>query len=107
MTTAVPRADWLRTTLEFLADEPEGVPPGDVVARLIEHGPPARDQGRAGLMFRRDAAALLRRGWVRRDDGEWFITDAGRQALRDHPDAARVHETATGAGPFDRNGGVA
>src|SRR4051794_21316436 len=104
MSAEKPRRDWLRVTLALLSGAPNGLASGEVVARLIEHYPPpsehqVNDPERSPVTYRWDAAALLHVGWMQRQGKDWLITDDGRRALAEYPEAEKLHDAALSVMP--------
>lgn len=86
-------------TLELLREHPEGVPNSKDANGIFElvttKVPLSSDEavvnasnlvrGYASLSF--DSVGLVGAGWITKQDGIWRITQAGRQALKEFPDA--------------------
>ncbi|MFK0041076.1 AAA family ATPase [Paenarthrobacter sp. NPDC090517] len=90
----------LRLILELLDAQPEGYSgttgPDGILSHVFELLPPegsegevgAKDKTRAEIYLRWSTVDLVKAGWLEKSGtGIWRITDEGRQALKDFPDA--------------------
>ncbi|RNL86922.1 McrB family protein [Halostreptopolyspora alba] len=86
-----------RTAVEVLADLPEGegLHKDTVWERIKQRHPSVEDdwatQGRAAsgpvIFLQWRSSGMVNAGWLRKDgNGTWYVTGAGRAALRSHPD---------------------
>jgi 5-methylcytosine-specific restriction protein B len=86
----------LRAALEILATHPDGMHVQELWRRICERIPlepedlrvNASGKERGSTDFRWHSFDLVKAGWLEKSGtGVWLTTDAGRQALADHPDA--------------------
>lgn len=92
----------LRVLLQILASHPEGVPAGEALKQLAAKMPPTpaeQEQLRTGgmryeIMVRWGTADCGKAGWMTKSHGRWFVTDAGRDALKAYPDGETFYKRA-------------
>lgn len=86
----------MRAVCIELAAAPDGLRAAEAIARAERRAPPTEwEQGefpsggrRYEKVLRFSTVGLVKAGWLVKENGRWFLTDAGREALRDFPDAA-------------------
>ena len=86
----------LKTALELLADRPEGLTAGELWDQVVAKFPlnefEAEPAGASGQprygksAFQMQTIDLVKAGWLRKDQGRWYVTGVGRKALGEHPD---------------------
>ena len=92
----------LRAACEVLVDRTDGVGGGDVIDKVKLAVPPTEveltrnDSGRIryDTNLRFWSIDLVKAGWIRKDSGRWFLTDAGQSALEEYPDAQEFGRAA-------------
>lgn len=95
----------IRTVLEVLMENPEGLQARDVLAeveRRVEltpfedsHYPSNPNIRRFTRIVRFSTITLVKAGWMLKNRGEWSITDAGIEAYRTYPDPAEFMREAS------------
>lgn len=83
---------WILCTM--LAEHPEGLPRLPLLAQVKERAPLMEDEDANSEKGDKDyvtrmtwwSSGLSGVGWVRKDDGTWYLTEAGRAGLKDFPD---------------------
>ncbi len=86
--------EFMRAVCTELAAVPEGLRAAEVIARVERRVPPtAWEQGdfasggrRYEKIVRFSTVGLVKAGWLVKDGGRWFVTDAGREALATYAD---------------------
>ena len=98
------QGELMRAVCTELAAAPDGLRAAEAIARTERRVPPtAWEQGEYASGGRRYEKVLrfatigpVKAGWMVKESGRWFLTEAGREALRTIPDPAaferRVHE---------------
>lgn len=83
---------WILCTM--LAEHPDGLPRLPLIARVKDQAPILVDEGAGTEKGEKDyvtrmtwwSSGLSGVGWMHKDDGMWFLTDAGRDGLVNFPD---------------------
>ena len=88
--------------IEVLASESEGLRASDAVARLIRRLPPtafeASEYPNGGRRYEKIVRfltiAIVKAGWLVKEDGRWYATEAGRLARQKYDDPKAFFQTA-------------
>lgn len=94
----------LRSVLELLWNKPEGMPAKDLMAYLPQVAELTEDEKgyaaaggapRYEKIVRLSTIPLVHAGWlVKNNKGRWYITEAGREACRNFPNAQELYKEA-------------
>jgi 5-methylcytosine-specific restriction protein B len=94
----------LQAALVLLAERSEPTPRSEVIDFLAAHFPPEGNEAdivaggkeqRWRDQFLWQTTNLVKAGWIVKDGrGTWTITDKGRQAIHDYPEAISIHREA-------------
>ena len=99
------RADRQRAALELLASQPQGMQK-DALWEAVESrfptqpheaGTVSNGAPRAKIAYLFQTSAMVWAKWITKERGIWRITDAGRQALKQYPDARSLMQAANDA----------
>lgn len=92
----------LRALFSILKDAPEGMPGREALKRLAERVPPTPyeagnyESGRRYEKIVRFATVdCAKAGWLVKQKGLWFVTEAGLKALAEYPDPEAFYGKAT------------
>src|SRR5512136_2122947 len=94
----------LRSVLELLWNKPEGMPAKELMAYLPQVAELTEDEKayavpngipRYEKIVRLSTIPLVHAGWlVKNNKGRWYITEAGREACRNFPNAQELYKEA-------------
>ncbi len=97
--------EFLRIVFDLLWNRPEGLPAAELLAQIpnatslteYERGffPAAPNSPRYEKIIRLATIPLVKAGWLVKSKGRWYITEDGRQACRQFPDAEAFYAEAT------------
>jgi restriction system protein len=86
-----------------LWQEPNGLPAGDVIAHIAQVTPlfpnevellPDTHTPRYERAVRLATAQFVKAGWLVKNKGRWYITEAGKRACKGFPNAQAFHQEA-------------
>lgn len=92
----------LRALFQILVPHPDGLPAAEALAQLRAKMPPTSAEQetlktggmRYEIMVRWGTVDCGKAGWMTKSHGRWFITDAGKEALKAHPDGEAFYKRA-------------